>query len=575
VVNKAFKMPKFPPLSFRGQIYPDTNASRKRFDVVIISGDAYVDHPAFPVAVVCRILEEKGLSVAIIAQPDWKNDPDFQVWGEPTRFFAVVPGAMDSMVANFTATKMPRSKDRLSPGGEPGLRPKRAAQVYVQKIKQLFKKVPIVLGGVEASMRRFVHYDFWEDRLRDPILFDAPADIIVYGMAEAVLPKVVDWLAQEQRASLPQIPQTCIRVKHDSWQDKLEHETLILPGVPECHADKKAFMEMSLIIDRMIRPGGPVLIQSHPKGDIISFPPDENDLQHETQIMGRLPFIRRSHPIYSQPIPALEPVQFSIQSHRGCVGACTFCALSLHQGRFIRSRSPEDIVAEARTFLAHPDFKGVIPDIGGPAVNMYGWFCKTGGCSRKICTEGELCPNMVGGLDRLWQILEEVSGLAGIRHVFLGSGLRFDLIRERDWQTFEKIVYNHVSGQLKVAPEHFDKTALSLMRKGANADFAEFARRFYQSCARNGRKLFLVPYLISSFPGCDDSILTRKVKELNLVHEQIQEFTPTPGSLATAMFYCETDFSGRPIKVLKKRSERLQTRRKMHDRPKSVQHKRR
>ncbi len=557
-------MPSFPPLSFRGAVYPNSRISSKKYDVVLVSGDAYVDHPAFPAAVVCRILENQGLSVAVIAQPDWKKDEDFLVWGEPQRFFAVVPGAMDSMVANFTATRMPRSKDRLSPGGQPGLRPKRAAQVYVQKIKQLFKKVPVVLGGVEASMRRFVHYDFWEDRLRDPILFDAPADIIVYGMAEAVLPKVVDWLAQAQRISLPQIPQTCIRVKHDSWQGKLDKETLILPGVAECHSSKSAFMEMSLMLDRMIRPGGPVLIQAHPKGDVISFPPEEKDLQSEIDIMGRLKFNRRSHPLYSQPIPALEPVQFSIQSHRGCVGACTFCALSLHQGRVIRSRSKEDIVNEACSFFHHPDFKGVIPDIGGPAVNMYGWYCKAGGCSRKICTEGELCPNMVGGLERLWQILEAVSGITGIRHAFIGSGLRFDLIKDRDWQTFEKIIFNHVSGQLKVAPEHFDKTALNLMRKGANADFAEFARRFYQSCARAGRKLFLVPYLISSFPGCDDSLLARKIKELNLVHEQIQEFTPTPGSLATAMYYCETDFSGRPVKVLKKRSERLQTRRIIH-----------
>lgn len=564
MVSSALKTPRFPSLSFRGKIYPGAAASRQTFDVILVSGDAYVDHPAFPTAVVCRILENLGLSVAIIAQPDWKTDADFQVWGEPKRFFAVVPGAMDSMVANFTATRMPRSKDRLSPGGQPGLRPKRAAQVYVQKIKQLFKKVPVVLGGVEASLRRFVHYDFWEDGLRDPILFDAPADIIVYGMAEAVLPKVVRWL--ENPVDMPQIAQTCIRVKHDSWQEKIKAEVLVLPGVAECRNSKAAFMEMSVLIDRLIRPGGPVLVQTHAKGDIISFPPDQADLRHEPELMARLQFNRRTHPVYEQPVPALEPVQFSIQSHRGCVGACSFCALSLHQGRFIRSRRQSDIVAEAQSFLHHPDFKGVIPDIGGPAVNMYGWSCKTSGCSRKICTEVELCANMVGGLGALAELLQAVAAIPGIRHVFVGSGLRFDLIKSEEWQIFEKIVFNHVSGQLKVAPEHFDKTVLKLMRKGASADFAAFARRFYQSCARAGRKLFLVPYLMSAFPGCgnNDALLAEKITELNLVHEQIQEFTPTPGSLATAMYYCETDFTGHRIAVRKNRNDRLATRRSIH-----------
>lgn len=567
VKNKKLQ-PDFPPLSFRGRLYPDSKALQKKYDAIIVTGDAYVDHPAFPAAVVCRILENLGLSVAVIAQPDWQKDDDFMVFGTPARFFAVVPGAMDSMVANFTATRMPRSKDRLSPGGKPGLRPKRAAQVYVQKIKQLFKKVPVILGGVEASLRRFVHYDFWEDRLRDPILCDAPADIIVYGMAEAVLPKVVEWLASSRENDMPQIAQTCIRVKHDSWRQKLACEPLLLPEVGECHRSKSAFMKMSLLLDRMIRPGGPVIIQAHAKGDIVSFPPDHNDLRTEAELMNRLVFRRQSHPLYEQPIPALEPVQFSIQSHRGCVGACSFCALSLHQGRTIRSRRLEDLVAEARSFIGHPDFKGVIPDIGGPAVNMYGWECTTSGCQSKICTEAELCANMSAGLGKLVALLQAVAAVPGIRHVFLGSGLRYDLIRASDWADFEKIVLNFVSGQLKVAPEHFDKNILKLMRKGADADFARFARRFYQFCARANRRLFLVPYLMTAFPGCgdEDKVLGKMIAELNLVHEQIQEFTPTPGSLASAMYYCETDLKGLPIKVRKKRNERLQTRKIMHRR---------
>ncbi len=564
----------YPALSFRGRVYPAALHRKPQYDVILVSGDAYVDHPAFPVAVVCRCFEKLGLSVAVIAQPDWTSDQDFLVWGAPAKFFAVVPGAMDSMVANYTATGMPRSTDRLSPGGKAGLRPKRAAQVYVQKIKQLFKNIPVVLGGVEASMRRFVHYDFWEDRLRDPILFDAPADILVYGMAESVLERVVEWLIMPQRSAIPVIPQTCIRIRHDSWRSVLQKAPLILPSVAECRSDKNAFMQMSLSIDRIIRPGGQILVQQHPKGDILSFPPDREDLQRETELMGEIQYNRRVHPLYQEPVPALEPVQFSIQSHRGCVGACTFCALSLHQGRVIRSRSAQSILKEAAGFVEHPDFKGVIPDVGGPAVNMYGWQCAVEGCSNGICSEAELCRSMSGSLEPLANLLQRIAEIKGIRHVFVGSGLRYDLIREDEWQIFEKIVFGHVSGQLKVAPEHFDRRVLQLMRKGAGADFAQFAARFYQSCRQHGKKLFLVPYLMSAFPGCEDNdvILAQKVCELKLAHEQIQEFTPTPGSLATAMYYCQTDFRGKPVKILKNRNQRLATRKQLHHNKNQLPH---
>ncbi|GAB4279767.1 MAG: YgiQ family radical SAM protein [Candidatus Rifleibacteriota bacterium] len=564
--NTGFILNDYPSISYRGQVYRNPAHVGTEYDVVLISGDAYVDHPSFSAAVVCRSLERLGLSVAVIAQPDWLKDDDFLQWGRPDKFFAVVPGAMDSMVANYTATKMPRGKDRLSPGGKPGLRPKRAAQVYCQKLKQLFKGVPIILGGIEASLRRFVHYDFWEDKLRDPILMDAPADILVYGMAEAVLEKVVEYLGAEKRSDFPRIPQTCIRVRHDSWRNCLNKEFLLLPDVSACKQSPEAFMRMSIVLDKAVRADGKILIQQHPKGDILCFPPAARDFARETGIMNELKFNRRAHPVYSEPVPALEPVQFSIQSHRGCLGACTFCALALHQGRYIRSRKQEDIVREVKSLVYHPDFKGVIPDIGGPAVNMYGWECKVSGCADGICTEKGLCKNIQGGIEPIAELLKSVAKIDGVRHVFLGSGLRYDLITENDWKSFGEIILHHVSGQLKVAPEHFDLEVLRLMRKGVNSDFSVFARRFYEFCRRNGRKLFLVPYLMTAFPGCEDSdsVLEKKIRDLKLAHEQIQEFTPTPGSLASAMYYSGLDFNMKKINVHRKRSERLKTRKILH-----------
>lgn len=552
----------YPPLSYRGQIYlPNDQKSRKDFDVVVVSGDAYVDHPSFPTAVICRRLQQLGLSVAVIAQPDWTRDSDFLVWGRPNLFFAVVPGAMDSMVANYTATGMPRGKDRLSPDGTPGLRPKRALQIYVQKIRQLFKNSGLLIGGIEASLRRFVHYDFWEDRLRDPILHDAPADILVYGMGEAILAKVVAWYKAGCNP-VEVVPQTCIRVKHDSWREWLKDNFQLLPSVEECRQSKEVFMQFSALLDVSVRPGGQILIQQHPKGDVICFPPEKSDLLAETEIMGSISFNRRSHPLYEQEIPGLEPVQFSVQSHRGCLGTCTFCALALHQGRVIRSRSQQSIVEEIARFVDHPDFKGIVPDVGGPAVNMYGWDCQVGGCAKNMCIYPSECRNLKNSLRPLAELLKAAAAVRGVKKVFLGSGLRYDLVRDNEWDIFEYIVFNHISGQLKVAPEHFDQRVLSLMRKGENKDFSAFARRFYDSCNRHGKRLFLVPYLMTAFPGGADAdkILPRVIQELHLAHEQIQEFTPTPGSLGSAMFYTGLDLQGRPIKILKTHSERLQAR---------------
>ncbi len=564
-------MVEYPSISFRGKKYiADSDIKRKRFDVVFVSGDAYVDHPSFPTSVICRLLQYLGLSVAIIAQPDWNSDEDFKIWGEPDLFFAVTSGAMDSMVANYTSASMPRSKDRLSPDGKTGLRPKRALQVYIQKIHQLFKNSLIIAGGVEASMRRFSHYDYWENKVKDPILMDAPADLLVYGMGEAIYPHIIEWLNNKGNKNFPKIPQTVIKVKHDSWREQIKGNYTILPSIDICRSDKRVYMELTKTLDTSMKPNADILIQQHPKGDIICFPPTAEVFENEIKIMDMLKFNRRSHPIYDKPIPALEPVQFSVQSHRGCLSACSFCALSLHQGRIIRSRSKDSILKEIDEFKNHPDFKGIVPDVGGPAVNMYGWECAIGGCSRRTCIYPDICKNLKHSLKPLVNVLEAASKIKGVKKVFLGSGLRYDLIRDDEWDLFEYIIFNHVSGQLKVAPEHFDKKVLHLMRKGENSDFSLFASKFYASCRKNNKKLYLVPYLMTAFPGSleGDKILIKKVKELHLVHEQIQEFTPTPGSLGSAMYYTERDFDGNILRVPKTKTERMKTRLKLQNKDK-------
>lgn len=556
----------YPPVSALGRT--DMRGRTGPFDVVLISGDAYVDHPSFPAAAVARRLEALGVSVAVIAQPDWKSTGDFRAFGRPSLFFGVTAGAMDSMVSNYTSMKMPRREDRLSPGGRTGLRPKRAVQVYTQRLREAFPGAPIVLGGIEASLRRFAHYDFWEDKIRDPILADAPANLLVFGMAEAVLGDVVEWFrsqASRERGAWPTIPQTCVRVPHNSWRERLSGDITILPAADECRKEPRRFMELSVILDTAVRPGIPILIQPHPKGDVICFPPTRETWVAEPLLLDHLRFSRRAHPIYEEPIPGLEPVQFSVVSHRGCLGACAFCALAAHQGRSIRSRSPEAILEEIRSFADHPDFRGTVPDVGGPSVNMYGWECSIGGCEKGLCTYPKRCGNIRGGLSALADLLKRAREIPGVKHVFLGSGLRFDLIRNEDWPAFQDIIRHHISGQLKVAPEHVDKDVLKLMRKGADANFAEFVARFMHAVNETGRKYFLVPYFMTAFPGSSgkDVAIAETARQLRLAHDQIQEFTPTPATIGTAMYATGMTPDGKPVRVSRGAEERTTGRREI------------
>jgi len=564
---------EYPNLRALGKTYRQDK--RGGYDVVLISGDAYVDHPSFPAAVICRRLEDLGLKTAVIAQPDWRSTDDFKVFGAPNLFFAVTAGSMDSMVANFTAMKMPRREDRLSPAGKPGLRPKRAVQVYCQRLRESFPETPIVIGGIEASLRRFSHYDFWEDRIRDSILIDSNADLLVYGMAEAVLPSIVEWFAKRNianRDEIPHFPQTCIRVKPGSWKEFEYPAPLMLPTAQECRDNPEAFLRLSKILDAGVSAMPNMIVQKHPKGDIVCFPFARENWTEETLLISKGKYNRRAHPLYQDPIPGLIPVQFSVISHHGCLGTCTFCALSAHQGRCIRSRTPQSIIDEIRSFTKHPDFKGTVPDIGGASVNMYGWHCLRDSCVGRNCTLPGICSNLSGGLKPLADLLRRAAAVPGVKHVFVGSGLRYDLVRTQDVNEFEYLIENHVSGQLKVAPEHLDKAVLNMMRKGADSDFADFVAKFRESAKKVGKKIFLVPYFMTVFPGSGES--DEKIKDFvaqhRLVHEQVQEFTPTPSTLATAMFYAERDLDGNPIKTAKNIIERKAGRTGLHSSARSV-----
>lgn len=542
---------EYPALAAVGAV--DRGRHAGEFDVILVSGDAYVDHPSFPAAAIARRLEDLGLSVAIIAQPDWKSAAEFKVFGRPRLFFGVSAGAMDSMVANFTSLKMPRKEDRMSPGGRAGLRPKRASLVYAQRLREAFPGVPVVLGGVEASLRRLAHYDFWEDVIRDPILIETGAALVVYGMGEAPLGRVVEWFASGAagRGEIPRLPQTCIRVPKGAGPEIAGPGHLLLPSPDECRKDPAAYLQLAKRFDNSVRPGGPVLVQPHPKGDIVCFPPAAEDWACEPALLGKPRFNRRAHPLYQEPIPALVPVQFSVVSHRGCLGACTFCALAAHQGRAIRSRPFDDLLDEIAAFPSHPDFRGTVPDLGGPSVNMYGWDCAQGGCEKGLCTHPKRCGQARGGLAPLADLLYEASRLRGIKHVFLGSGLRYDLLRPEDEKDFLEILQYHVSGQLKVAPEHVDQRVLELMRKGVGADFPAFIDWFTRLAAKSGKKLFLVPYFMTAYPGSvgRDTAIRALIERFHLAHQQIQEFTPTPGTLATAMFHTGLDLDGNPLEV--------------------------
>ncbi len=521
-------------------------------DIILVSADAYVDHPSFAAALLGRTLINSGFSVAVISQPDWKNreGTDFKRFGKPNLFFAVLPGAVDPMVSAYTPALRRRHDDAYSPGGKP-TRPDKTTIVYTNTLHRLFKDTPIIIGGIEASLRRLAHYDYWSDSVRQGILADAPASLLVYGMGELQLIEIASRLKKgEKIADLRNINGTCYTISIAEFREK-PPAGIILPAFPKVE-DKQAYAE-AFKIQYLSRD---VLIQPHPKTVIVQNPPARALTTEELDTIYEFPYTRKQHPVYTEPIPALIPIQFSITTHRGCFGACSFCAITHHQGKEVVSRSEASILREVEMITKMPEFKGTISDLGGPSANMYACHCakwdKAGACLDKNCTT---CPSLKMGTTEQLSLLRNVSAMRKVKHVFISSGIRYDLVPDTEegdsylWALTE----HHISGHLKVAPEHISDRVTTLMNKPGKAVFDKFCKRFDALQKDKSKRQYLVPYLMSSHPGCrieDMVTLALYLREKNMYTEQVQDFTPVPMTLSTAMYYTGLDpLSGKKVHV--------------------------
>jgi uncharacterized radical SAM protein YgiQ len=530
-------------------------------DAVIVNGDAYVDHPAFGAAVIGRVLEHAGFRVGIIPQPDVTDRDAFTVFGEPRLCFLVSAGNVDSMVNNYTANKRLRSDDDYSPGGEPHKRPDRAVTVYCNKIRESFKKTPIVIGGIEASLRRFAQYDYWDDRVRQSILADAPADLIAYGMAEKPVMEVVQRLKDGIVVSaITDVRGTVYKTKDISGlTDYVE-----LPDYNTVSTDKMAYANAFRAYAEEQDPFyGKVVVQRHPKTIIVQNPPCYPLTTAEMDAIYDLPYTRRPHPSYQQEIPGLRTVMFSITSHRGCFGGCSFCAITNHQGRIVQSRSKGSVVREAERLTKLPGFKGTITDVGGPTADMYMLGCNKqslqGACRDKLCLYPQTCPNLKKDHGDLIRLLDAVSKVRGVKRVFIGSGIRYDLaMLDKDY--LYHICEHNVSGQLKVAPEHASKAVTDAMCKPAIAKYDEFVRKYKEINTELGKDQFIIPYFIAGHPGCtlkDAVQLAEYVRDMGYYVEQVQDFTPTPSTLSTCMYHTGYNpFTGQEVYVPRSIEER-------------------
>lgn len=536
-------------------------------DVIFVSGDAYVDHPSFGVPLLARMLEAHGFRVGIIAQPDWRSVESFTALGRPKLFFGVSAGAMDSMVAHYTPARKLRHDDAYTPGDRHGSRPNRATIVYTSRLKEAFRDVPVVLGGIEASLRRFAHYDYWEDRVRRSILFDSKADLLVYGMGERPLLELAGRMAEgEQLSAITDIRGTaCIRTfRGDS---PLPAGFIEIPSFEAVSADKNAFAEAFRSIARQLNPwNASALAQKHGDRFLVCNPPSLPLTETEMDDIYRLPFAKAPHPAYREPIPAFTQIRASITTHRGCTGGCSFCAITHHQGKIVQSRSQASIVAEIERLAAMPWFDGTVTDVGGPSANMYGMSCgsRAAGesCRRASCLYPEVCAHLQLGDRKCAGLLRKVRGIAGVAHVKVSSGVRYELF-DRQREYFRELLAHHVGGLLKVAPEHFSDAVTGRMGKPGRQVFERFLEYFRRESFRLGRKQFIVPYLMSGHPGCtlaDIAETALTLKRLGLKVEQVQDFTPTPGTLSTCMFHTGMDpFSGEQVYVAKTdREKRLQ-----------------
>ncbi|XZK79561.1 YgiQ family radical SAM protein [Clostridium perfringens] len=519
-------------------------------DFVLVTADAYIDHHSFGTAIISRVLENAGYKVGIIAQPDWKSVDDFKKLGRPRLGFLVNGGNMDPMVNHYTVSKKLRKKDLYTPKGEMGKRPDRATIVYCNKIREAYKDVNIVIGGIEASLRRFAHYDYWENKVRKSILVDSGADLLVYGMSEKQIVEVADFLNQGFDGKyIRHIPGTCYIA--DSL-DEIYEEHIVLPSFKEVSSDKRTYAECFKIqYDEQDPVRGRTLVQEHNGKYVVINKPEMPLSREELDRVYALPYQKTYHHIYEKDggIAAIEEVKFSLVSSRGCSGNCSFCAITFHQGRIVTSRSEDSIVEEAEEITKYDDFKGYIHDIGGPTANFRKPACKKqltlGACKHKRCMSPGICKNMEVDHREYLHLLRRVRKLPGIKKVFIRSGLRYDYIMaDKDDTFFKELVEHHVSGQLKVAPEHVSPNVLKYMGKPAGKTYDEFRRKFFRITERLGKKQFIIPYLMSSHPGCkleDAIMLAEYLRDINYQPEQVQDFYPTPGTLSTTMFYTGLD----------------------------------
>jgi uncharacterized radical SAM protein YgiQ len=524
----------------------------EQLDVLFISGDAYIDHPAFGTPLLGRLLENAGYRVGIIAQPDWKDPTAFQVMGRPRLFAAISAGAMDSLVNHYTAAKKIRRDDAYTPGGQAGKRPNRAVIAYTAALKGAFKGLPMVIGGIEASLRRLAHYDYWDDRVRRSILVDSKADLLLYGMAETALLELVTRLdAGEEFDSIQDIRGTAVICA------KGPENSVNLPSFEEVAADPKAYNRAFKLSCAEQNPfSAKALMQQHAQRQVVINPPAFPLTEQQLDRIYALPFTRLPHPDYRAQIPAYEQIKFSITSHRGCFGGCAFCAITHHQGKTIQSRSEASILAEVERLTEHPEFRGTLSDVGGPTANMYGLSCGNPQaekiCRRGSCLYPQTCKNLCSDERRAVGLLSKIRQQHKVKHVFVASGVRYDLLPFQ-LQYFDALLRYHVGGLLKVAPESTVDRVTAVMRKPGARAFTEFLEQFRRRSAQLGLRQAIVPYLISGHPGCtlEDMVeVALYLKKHRLQVEQVQDFTPTPGSLATCIYHTGSDpFSDEPIHV--------------------------
>lgn len=551
----------------------------EEIDVVLISGDAYVDHPSFGTAVIGRIIEDEGFRVAIVAQPNWKDDlRDFKKFGKPKYFFGVTAGCMDSMVNHYTANKRLRSTDAYTPGGESGFRPDYATSVYTKILKDLYPDVPVLIGGIEASLRRVTHYDYWSDKLMPSILENSGADMLVYGMGDQPLREILQLLKKGVPFdSLKTIKQTAFILDENKKLPKNKNwETIELASHEACLEDKLKYAANFKIVEvESNKWQADRIIQKIGERTLVINPPYKTMEEKEIDQSFDLPYTRLPHPKYKKrgAIPAFEMIKFSVNTHRGCFGGCSFCTISAHQGKFIASRSEESIMREVEQVTQNPDFKGYISDIGGPSANMFRMKGKDESicakCSSPSCIHPVICSNLDTSHTDMTKLYQKIDAHPKVKKAFIGSGIRYDLLVDdlnknnedgNHDEYIEQVVTRHVSGRLKVAPEHTSDATLRIMRKPSFKHFHTFKEKYDRIQAKHGLKQQLIPYFISSHPGCEEqdmANLAAETKDMGFQLEQVQDFTPTPMTVATVIYYAGVHpYTLKPVYTAKTRDEK-------------------